>query len=476
MSGFDDYEAYDALGLAELVRDREVTPEELLEAAVARIEARNPAINAVVHEMYDEGRRTIAEGVPEGPFSGVPYLLKDLVLQYKGAPTTNGSRLFADFVAGIDFELTARLRAAGLVVIGKTNTPEMGMNASTEPVLFGPTRNPWDMERTAGGSSGGAAAAVAAGMVPAAHATDAAGSIRIPASACGVFGLKPTRARNPSGPLVGEAWSGMATAHALTRSVRDSAALLDATNGPAIGDPYWAPPPARPYLDEVGADPGRLRIAVMTGAPGGGKVDPECVAAAEAAAELCAELGHRVEEADPGIDFDVVRHVMRLFMACQVRAMIELRYQALGRAVDGSDVEAVAWAFAQEADTRSGAEYARAVQLMHGLGRALDGFLHDWDVLLTPTLARAPWPLGVISMMDPDVDRYFDALMAHIPFTPPFNMSGQPAMSVPLHWSEDGLPVGVQFAARFGAEDILFRLAAQLEQAHPWAERRPPVA
>ncbi|MCH8154692.1 MAG: amidase [Proteobacteria bacterium] len=475
MAGFEDYETYDGLGLAELVRAKEVAPTDLLEAAIARVERHNPALNAVVHEMYDAARRAIADGLPEGPFTGVPFLLKDLGALTSGTPTTNGSRLFADYVADHDTTLTERVRAAGLVIMGKTNTPEMGVSAACEPVLHGAARNPWNPERSPGGSSGGAAAAVAARLVPMAHGSDGGGSIRIPAANCGLFGLKPTRARNPAGPDVGEGWSGLATIHAVTRSVRDSAALLDATSGPAPGDPYWAPPPARPFLDEIGADPGRLHIAFTTTAPTGVPVHPECVKAAAEAARLCAGLGHGVTEAAPELDMELAIRTMRTIWAANLWAAVETRYQALGREADGDGLETITWLLAQEGRTQSAADYARALPVIHGIGRGFARFFEDYDLLLTPTLAQPPWPLGTIDMMGRDLEAYFDTLYAHMPFTAQFNASGQPAVSVPLHWTGDGLPVGVQFVARFGDEATLLRLSAQLEAAQPWADRRPPL-
>src|SRR5580704_10303009 len=299
---YDEFTRYDGLGLAELVQRRQVSAAEVLEAAVAAVETRNHEINAVVGRLYDQARAAIAAGLPAGPFTGVPYLLKDLGAHYQGAVTSYGGTLFKDNVVDHDSEITVRLKRAGLVIFGKTNTPELGLASSTEPRLFGPTRNPWHLGHSAGGSSGGSAAAVASGMAPMAHATDGGGSIRIPASACGLFGLKPTRARNPLGPDQGEGWGGASVGHAVTRTVRDSAALLDATCGPDLGDPYWAPPSARPFLDEVGGEPGRLRIAITTRPWNGQAVDPQCAAAAQAAAKLCESLGHHVEEASPVVD------------------------------------------------------------------------------------------------------------------------------------------------------------------------------
>ena len=474
MTAFADYASYDALGLGELIAMKEVTATEVLEAAIARIEAENPRLNAVVHKMYDAGLAVAGGPLPDGPLAGVPYLMKDLYVQVAGHPTRNGSRLWADFVADHDFTLTERLKAAGLVLCGKTNTPEMGISATTEPRLAGPTRNPWSLGHSAGGSSGGSAAAVAAAMVPAAHATDGGGSIRIPASNCALFGLKPSRGRNPSGPDVGEGWSGMATGHAVTRSVRDSAALLDATHGPAPGDPYAAPAPAGPYLKEVGADPGRLRIAVTTTSLLGGAVDPACVAGAEAAAELCAELGHLVEPATPPVDADAIRWAAEVIIAGNLRNAIDLRLAALGREQAPDDVERITALWAERGARYTAADYARAVILIHMVGRGFGPFFETYDVLLTPTQAAPPLALGQYSTMGEDLDEYLAGLDINTPFTMPFNMSGGAAMSVPLHWTADGLPVGIQFGTRLGGEALLLRLATQLEQARPWWDKRPP--
>ena len=475
MNGFAEYDQYDAIGLAELIRDGQVSATEVLGAAIVRVETLNPRLNAVVHTMYDEARESIDAGLPNGPLAGAPYMLKDLYVLYTGVPTRNGSRLFADFVADHDSTLTERCRAAGLVIMGKTNTPEFGLNASTEPVLHGPTLNPYDPARSAGGSSGGAAAAVAAGMVPAAHATDGGGSIRIPAANCGLFGLKPTRARNPAGPDLGEGWSGLGIGHAVSRSVRDSAALLDATHGPAPGDPYSAPAPERPFSEEVGADPGKLRIAVMTEGRLNESVDPECAAAARNAASLCADLGHIVEEAAPDYDAEGLRWAMRVIIASNVRNLIDLRSAALGRAATEQEVETITLRFAEEGGRLKSADYARAIQVVHSIGRRFGTFFQDYDLLLSPTLAQPPLPLGTIDMMGDDLDHYFGDLWNRIPFTPPFNVAGHPAASLPLHWTDDGLPVGVQLGAGFGDEAALFRVASQLEEASPWSDRRPSL-
>jgi Asp-tRNA(Asn)/Glu-tRNA(Gln) amidotransferase A subunit family amidase len=469
------FDREDGLGLADLVRRREVSPKELLDAAIARVEARNPALNAVINRMYDIARAVVSAGLPSGPFTGVPYLLKDIGALYTGTATSAGSRVFADVIADHDSEITARLKRAGLVIFGKTNTPEMGIATSTEPRLFGPTRNPWNRGFSAGGSSGGAAAAVAGGMVPMAHASDGGGSIRIPASCCGLFGLKPTRARNPMGPDVGEGWSGASVNHAITRSVRDSAALLDATSGPDVGDPYWAPPPSGPFLAEVGRDPGRLRVALTTTPWNGKPVDPECADAARAAARLCEQLGHHVEEARPTIDAEALGLATRIIVSANVKNALDLRGAARGRPVTEDEVERVTWLRAQDGIAYTATDYARAVLVVHRTGRAVARFFTRYDILLTPTMACTPYPLGVLDMSTNDLDGFYDAVLKGVAFTSLFNSSGNPAMSVPLAWSREGLPIGVQFVAPFGDEARLFRLGAQLERAQPWADRRPPT-
>jgi amidase/6-aminohexanoate-cyclic-dimer hydrolase len=472
---YDDYARHDGLGLAELVRRREVSPGELLEVAIARMDATHPDINAVVCRLDDQARAAITAGLPAGPFTGVPYLLKDLGAHYRGAVTSLGGTLFKDFVLDHDSEITIRLKRAGLVIVGKTNTPELGLASSTEPRLFGPTRNPWNLAHSAGGSSGGSAAAVAAGVVPMAHATDGGGSIRIPASACGLFGLKPTRARNPMGPDAGEGWGGASVGHAVTRSVRDSAALLDATSGPDVGDPYWAPPPARPFLEEVGRDPGRLRIAIATNPWNGQPVDPECAEAARAAGRLCEKLGHSVEEASPVVDAQALGAATLVIIGANLRVALEARAKALGRDLSPGDVERVTWIRALDGHTARAADYARSIGVVHRTGRQVAPFFQRFDMLLTPTMCRPPHPLGVIDMMTDDLDRYGQAVLGTIAFTSLWNACGNPAMSVPLAWSRAGLPMGVQFVAGFGDEASLLRLGAQLEAAQPWANRRPQL-
>ena len=427
--------------------------------------------------MYDEAEQAIAAGLPEGPFTGVPYMMKDLGNYCSGIKTSAGSKLFTDYVPDHDSTITVRTRTAGLVIMGKTNTPELGLAGTTESQLLGPTRNPWNLELSAGGSSGGAAAAVATRMLPMAHATDGGGSIRIPCANCGVFGLKPTRARYPMGPDVGEGMSGMSVGHCGSLSVRDSAALLDATHGPSPGDPYVAPPPERPFLEEVGANPGQLHIAVMTTTHAGATIDPECVKATEDAAKLCADLGHVVEAAAPDVSDAEIRHVWRIIIGANVYNMVHARTRALDRDLQRDDLERVPYAWVQEAATYTGAEYALAIQTMHRIGRQMAEFFKSYDVLLSTTMAKPPIPLGTMNMMNPDLDDYYDRqLMDEIPFTPLFNESGGPAISVPLYWSDEGLPIGIHFGTRFGAEALLLRLASQLEEARPWVARRPPEA
>ncbi|GHD49374.1 6-aminohexanoate-cyclic-dimer hydrolase [Thalassobaculum fulvum] len=475
MAAFSDYAEHDGLGLARLIAGGDVTPEEVLEAAIARADAVNPTINAIVHRMDAEARGRVAADLPQGPFAGVPFLLKDLYMGYEGAPLGNGSRLWQDYASPADFTYTRRCRAAGLVVFGKTNTPELGVAWTTEPVANGPTRNPWDLERSAGGSSGGAAAAVAAGIVPVAHATDGGGSIRIPAANCGLFGLKPTRGRNPAGPFVGEGWSGLATGHVVSRSVRDSAAMLDATSGPAPGDPYAAPPPARPFLQEVGTDPGRLRVALHTTGLDGRPLDPENRRAAEEAARLLQELGHEVDEAMPTLDVAAISRAFRVIIAGNLWNAVALRYDALGRRPDGYGLEKATWAWAEEGRSYTAADYAAAVTAVHVAGRQLAAFFESWDVMLSTTMREPPVKLGVLRQNEQDLDDYYRLLMDEMPVTPLFNATGCPAMSVPLHWTADGLPVGIHIGAAFGREDLLIRLASQLEQARPWFDRVPAL-
>jgi amidase len=469
----DDFAFLDATAQAELVRRKEVKPIELVDAAIDRIERLNPVLNAVVTPMYDLARKAALGPLPDGPFAGVPFLLKDLLAEHGGVRLTEGSAFLADHVSDCDTELVARHKRAGLIVVGKTNTPEFGSLPTTEPRLFGPTHNPWDTGRTPGGSSGGSAAAVAAGMVPMAHGNDGGGSIRVPASCCGLFGLKPTRARNPLGPKKGDVMSGLVVEHAVTRSVRDSAALLDATSGPDLGDPYWAPPPARPFLQEVGADPGRLRIAFTAQAATGAQVHPDCVAAVRDAAALCADLGHEVAEVAPGLDSEgVTRAFVTLWSAGGAWA-VDYWARETGRTPTPDLFEPLSWAIQEMGRQQSASVYLLALQDLQRISREVARFFVDYDIWLTPTLAEPPVPLGTFD--SPPENPLYGLIRAgaFMPFTFICNITGQPAMSVPLYWNADGLPVGTHFIARFGDEATLFRLAAQLEEARPWASRRP---
>jgi amidase/6-aminohexanoate-cyclic-dimer hydrolase len=474
MSIASDYERHDGLGLAELVRKGETTPVELLDAALARAERVQPRLNCLVHLDPARARRAIEALPAAAAFRGVPFLLKDLHCFDAGAPVSFGSRLFAGFVPDHDSELVARYKRAGLVIFGRSTSPEFGLTSTTESVLWGPTRNPWDPARTPGGSSGGAAAAVAAGILPVANASDGGGSIRIPASCCGLFGLKPTRGRTPLGPDVGEGWGGMSTVHAVSRSVRDSAALLDATAGPDTGAPYFAERPRRPWLEEVAADPGTLRIALQLETWNGAPTHADCARAAEDAARLCTELGHRVEPARLEIDREALGAAVQAVIGSSIRASIEDRTAALGRPLAPDDVEPITRAMAERAREATGAQYARSIRVLHATGRQLARFLERFDLILTPTMATPPLPLGRLSLSRADVDGYVDDVSRTVGFTSLMNVAGNPAMSVPLCWNAEGLPIGVQFAARYGDEATLFRLAGQLERARPWFDRRPP--
>ena len=495
MRAFSEYDQYDGLGLAELVRKKEVTPTELIEEAIGRIETFNPRFNAVIEPMYDIARKAAAGDLPDGPFTGVPFLLKDLMADYCGVPSRRGSHFHRDFVPDHDSEMTVRFKGAGAIVVGKTNTPEYGLAPVTEPALFGPVHNPWDLTRTAGGSSGGSAAAVAARMVPLAHGNDGGGSIRIPASCCGLFGLKPTRGRNPLGPDIGEGWHGLVCDHVLTRSVRDSAAMLDATAGPDIGAPYYAPPPARPFLDEVAADPGRLRIAFTAEPFLPALVHEDCVKGLQETVGLCRDLGHELIEAAPRIDGKAFAKAFLTMVFGATRAEIEEAATLVGRKPTARDFEATTWAAALLGKQISAAEFSRAIRALQRCARQIGHFFEGYDVLLTPTLAMPPIVTGALQPRGTEaflmklmnwfnagrlintlagVDTLVDQLFEFTPYTPVFNASGQPAMSVPLCWNHEGLPVGMHFVGRFGEEATLFRLAGQLERARPWFERTPP--
>ncbi len=470
-----EYDKYDALGLAQLISKKQITPTELLNAVRERIEKINPKINAICHQFYDKAETQIKAGLAKGAFYGVPFLLKDLRADLQGTPMASGSRLFKDNVSTHDATITARYKQAGLVIFGKSATPEFGLTVTTESVLTGKTRNPYNLERIAGGSSGGAAAAVAARILPLAHASDGGGSIRIPASCCGLFGLKTTRGRVPLGPDALEGWGGMSVQHAVSISVRDSAALLDATAGMEPGSPYDAPKPARPFLQEVGAKPGKLKIALMLEPPTKTPVHDECKKAAIDAAKLCESLGHTVEEAAPAIDAAAMREAQVNVIAISIAKLLEDAAKTMGRAVTDKDVETVTWAYYQSGLRHTGVTYARAISTFQQLGLALAKFHEKYDVILSPTLAKPPIALDVLGLSPKDIQAYSREIGEFSPFTALFNMTGQPSMSVPLHWTVDGLPVGVMFTSRFGDEATLIRLASQLEEAKPWAGHKPKI-
>ena len=473
MAGFKNFGDFDAVGLAELVRQGETTPGELLDAALDRLQAVDPVLNAVPIRHEDFARRRIARGLPDGPFRGVPFALKDITL-LDGTETHFGSYAFKGYPPDHSSTLVERYLKAGLTIFGKTNSPEFGLSFTTEPVLHGPTRNPWNVAHSTGGSSGGAAGLVAARVLPVAHATDGGGSIRVPAACCGVFGLKPTRARTPMGPDRMEGWAGMSCAHVVSLSVRDSAAMLDATHGPELGSPYAAPQPERPFAEEVARAPGRLRIAFTDRRPDGSAIDPEIAAAVRQTAALLEGLGHRVEEGAPATTIDTAA-ASRAIIASATAMTLRQRAVDLGRTIGADEVEYVTLAIQSAAAQTSGADYAAATVAIHRLGREFAQFFEGVDVFLSPTLCLPPLKLGELDMMSHDLAAYTSLIARYVPGAALFNMSGQPSMSVPLAWTREGLPIGMMFSARFGDEATLFRLAAQLEQERPWRDRRPPV-
>jgi len=494
MSGFSEYEKYDALGLAQLVQKKEVSPLELCEEAITRIDGINPKINAVIYRMDNLARAAAKGPIPTGPFSGVPFLCKDLVSAIAGVPMNKGSKSCRNYVPTQDSEMAKRHKAAGLIVLGKTNTPEFGLMGITEPELHGPTRNPWNIDHTPGGSSGGSAAAVAAGFVPMASGGDGGGSIRIPSSCCALFGLKVTRGRNPLGPEAGEIWQGAEVEGALTRSVRDCAAILDATNGADPGAPYILPKPARPYLIDVGQDPGPLKIAFTVESPFKTKIHPECAEAVQNAAKLLSSLGHIVEEAQPGIDGEALGKSYIMMYFGEVAADIEELKSVVGRPLNHHDTEEATWALNLLGKTFSASDFVLAMRQWNAFSRQMAKFHETYDLYLTPTIATLPPRIG--ELQQKPVEQLFLKIinsmnmgkllkatgiadimatkgLSKMPFTQLANLTGQPAMSVPLHWSKNGLPCGVQFIGRFGEESLLFQLAGQLERAQPWFHKRP---
>ncbi|HEV7988739.1 MAG TPA: amidase [Candidatus Binataceae bacterium] len=477
MISLRDYTAHDGLGLAELVARKEVTPDELAAAAFEAVAKVNPRINAVLHTIPKEAATEIRAGLPRGPFTGVPFLIKEIVLHAKGVRCEMGSKLAQGYVPDADTELMARFRRAGFVLAGTTQTPEFGYNPTTETRAFGPVHNPWDLGRSPGGSSGGSGAAVAAGIVPVAHANDGGGSIRIPASCNGLVGLKPSRDRIPSGPDYGDLLCGLACEFALTRTVRDAAALLDAVAGPDPGAPGHPVPPARPYRELIGTPPGRLRIAWTATPASGAKVDPECEKAVHETVRLLEGLGHTLIEDRPRYDWDSFLENVNVIWGAFGVASIDFAAAVTGRKPGPDNLEAVTLASYEDGKHYSAIDLLNAMTHCNVVSRQVGAFFEKVDVLVTPTIARLPAPLGELNQNREGMTamEWTQQIFSYVPFTPVFNVTGQPAISLPLHWSAGGLPVGVQVAGRFGDEATLLCLAAQLEQARPWAARRPPI-
>lgn len=476
----NDLAKLDATVQAELVRSKQVTPLELVDAAIGRIEKVNPRVNAVIIPLFEKARAQAKRGdIPDGPFHGVPLLIKDLILATAGDPLHLGTSVLrkAGYVAPADTYLAQKFRAAGFIFLGKTNTPELGMNPTTEPVAYGPTRNPWNPGHSVGGSSGGSGAAVASGMVPVAYGNDGAGSIRIPSSECGVFGLKPSRGRLSLGPNLGEMWHGLVTEGVLSRTVRDTAAVLDAIAGDMPGDPYTAPPKLGAYLDEVGRSPGKLRIGFMKSSPQSvSEVHPECRSAVEDVARLLESLGHHVEQAYPAALDEPERGVhIGNVVPSHTATLIDQVAQLAGRKLESQDMEYFTWMFSEIGRGTSVEQYINSVDWLREWSRRMAQWWHGgFDLLLTPTLFRPPPKLGTLTPTAGDMEAV-RRLVELLQFTQPFNVTGQPAMSVPLAWSAAGLPIGAQFVAAMGREDLLIRLASQLEQARPWKDRLPGI-
>ncbi len=471
----DDYSDYDGLGLADLVARKEVSPAELVEAAIERVERHNPSLNAVVYKGYDDARKAAQGPLPDGPFKGVPFLIKDLGMPVAGWPRSSGSRFAQHMVDQADGGLTRRYREAGVIPLGKTNTPEYGITGTTEGALLGPCRNPWNPAHISGGSSGGSASAVAAGIVPMAHASDGLGSIRIPAACCGLVGLKVTRDRIPNLPDGTDYAIGFVVDHVVTRTVRDSAAMLDATGKPEIGDPYPAPPKARPYMEEIERSPGRLRIAWSSETASGRPIDPEIQAALERTAALLQGLGHEVVEQGMGIDYRALYTARGPVSGANFAAMMGRLIDEIGREPEPHELEPLTWAALKGGRKVTGEQALRGMQELRMLNRQTLAFFNDWDIYLSPVLGT---PVPEVGFIDPVAlePRELNRRQGQVfPFTPPFNFSGQPSLSLPLETSANGLPVGMMFTARYADEATLFRLAAQLEKEAPWQKRRPQI-
>lgn len=484
---FPEYESYDAVGLATLVKQGAISAEELLDAAIERIEFYNPSLNAVICKMYDEAHQAIKQGLPDGPFRGVPFLLKDLLTDYAGVPLTSGSRFTQDYVPAVDSELVLRMKRAGLVIAGKTNVPEFGLSSVTEPALFGPARNPWDVSRSPGGSSGGSAAAVASGMVPMAHGNDGAGSIRIPASHCSLFGLKPTRGRTPGGSPIMRMWENMVVEHVLTRTVRDSALMLDVLSGPELGSTIALPEPTESYAQSLDKPRASLRMGLMTEPFFASSVTTDCVTAATQAATFCEALGHTVEPVSFTFSSEEVSLAYVIVISGEMAATIKRLSSVTKHKLKHHDLEKQTALIRHLGEHLSAADFAWAGDVLDNATRQMANHFQSCDVLITPTMAAPPPKIG---QLKPDFfEQSMIEVLSHVPFapllqkalehaatrnfafypfTPIFNISGQPAMSVPLYWNDEKLPIGVQFAAKFGDEETLLQLAAQLEKHHPW--------
>jgi len=477
MGKFNEILMLDATAQAELIRKKEVQAPELIESAIENIEKLNPKLNAVITPIFEKASEDAKKNIPVGAFSGVPFLMKDIGAAVGGARMSMGTSLLKDYVPARDSELTVRYKKAGLIILGKTNTPEFGLVPTTEPILFGPTHNPWNLERTTGGSSGGSAASVAAGLTAMAHANDGGGSIRIPASCCGVFGLKPTRGRNPLGPDFGDIMSGMVCEHAVTRSVRDSATLLDATSGPDIGDPYWAPPQKRSFLAEAGTKPEQLRIAFGTELVTNGVVHSDCIEAVNETARLCEELGHIVTEVTPQVTTspEILEESFITVWLSGCVATIDSIARISGIPANPSLYEPLTWALYEKGRRYSAADYLNAITQIQRTSREIARFFENYDILLTPVLAEPPVRLGTFDVSGNDPMKAWDRVVEFAPFTAIYNATGQPAMSVPLFWNSKNLPVGSHFVGRFGDEATLFQLASQLEKARPWVDRKPLI-
>jgi len=469
----DTYQRMDGLALAACIREGKATPDEVLDTALDLINKHNPALNAVVTLHEDKARDAIRNGLPQGPFTGVPLLLKDLFTSWAGTASTHGSNFASEIPVQMDSVLVARLKAAGFVLVGYTSSPEYGLCTTTEPVRYGPTRNPWNTNYSAGGSSGGAAAAVASGMIPIGHASDGGGSIRIPAACCGLFGMKPTRARISPGPFVGEAWNGMAESFALSRTVRDSAAVLDAVAGPSPGDPYWAQPAEAAYLTQVTTPPRPLRIACIDRSFNDAPVNQECHDATKVAVALCEQLGHTVVDANPAINPEEFVAATFTIITVNTARMLDFLSGAIGRTCTEEDVEKATWYTAELGRQVPATEFQGAIETIHKISRVIGRFLEEFDVILTPTMATPVPEIGWINTMGSDDDAYRERIFKTIAFTSLFNATGNPAMSVPLTMDSNQLPLGIQFAGRYADETSLFQLAGQLERSTPWIEKLP---